>query len=285
MNTATPSAGGVLSPAAFLRQILARRRERVRQAQAVVSEAELRRLAEGRRPRDFAAALRRPGAAPAIVAELKRASPSRGRLRDDYDVPRLAGAYARAGAAALSILTEEDYFLGSLEHLRQARQTVALPLLRKDFVFSAYQIWEAAAAGADAVLLIAAMLDDVQLRALQAEASAAGLAALVEVHDAAELARALQAGARLVGVNNRDLRSFQVDPELCLRLAAALPPEVVRVAESGIGSPAMLARLKAAGYEAALIGEHCMRAADPGAALADLLAGVAAHAAAPGEQT
>lgn len=267
------SSGPAISPAAFLRQILERRRERVRQAQLLHDEAELRRLAASRQPRDFRSALRPVSAGlPAIIAELKQASPSRGRLRASYDITALAAGYARAGAAALSVLTEEDFFLGSLEHLRQARAACGLPVLRKDFLFCAYQIWEAAAAGADAVLLIAAMLDDAQLRNLQAEAGQAGLAALVEVHDAAELARALACGSRLIGINNRDLRSFQVDPELCLRLAQSLPPLVLRVAESGIDSPAMLVRLRAAGFDAALIGEHFMRADDPGNALRDLLA-------------
>ncbi len=283
MKTEAPIPAGATPPAIFLRQILERRRERVRQAQSRQHEAELRRLAKRRQPRDFIAALRRGGttAAPAIIAELKRASPSRGLLRADYHVASLAAAYARAGATALSVLTEEDFFQGELEHLRQAHQAVELPLLRKDFIFCAYQIWEAAAAGADAVLLIAAMLDDAALRELQAAAAAAGLAALVEVHDAAELRRACEAGAQLIGVNNRDLRSFQVDAGLCLRLAPSLPPAVTCIAESGIGSPAMLARLRAAGYHAALIGEHFMQAADPGAALAALLDGLASAATAP----
>ena len=189
---------------------------------------------------------------------------------------RLARGYQQAGATALSVLTEEDYFLGSLDFLRVAREATTLPLLRKDFLFCDYQVWEAAAAGADAILLIAAMLDDPQLAHLLQTARQAGLDALCEVHDAAELHRVIHLGANLIGVNNRDLRTFQVDIERSVELSTAMPPDAIRVAESGLRTPADLARVSRAGYHAVLIGEHFMVAPDPGAALAELLAGLPA---------
>ncbi|MGH9487800.1 MAG: indole-3-glycerol phosphate synthase TrpC [Terriglobales bacterium] len=222
--------------------------------------------------RDFAAALRqaRP---PAIIAELKRASPSCGRIRESFPVPELARAYAAAGAAALSVLTEEEHFDGRLDFLRQARAATSLPILRKDFIFSPYQIWESAWAGADAILLIAAMLDPPTLAQLTATAHRAGLATLCEVHTRAELDLALRAGADCIGVNNRDLRSFQVDLGVGERLGPLLPEDVLGISESGLHTPADLERMAAAGFSAFLMGEHFMRAADPGSALAQLRAG------------
>ncbi|HVA62781.1 MAG TPA: indole-3-glycerol phosphate synthase TrpC [Terriglobales bacterium] len=253
----------------ILQKIVARRREQVTAAEAQISIGKLRVQARERQPRDFLAALR--GARrPAIIAEIKRASPSRGRLREDFDVAQIASGYEAAGAAALSVLTEEDHFEGRLEYLAQARQATRLPILRKDFIFSSYQIWEAAVAGADAVLLIAAMLDDATLASLLEVAERAKLAALCEVHDAAELERVASAGASLIGVNNRDLHTFEVGLERGLELGAQLPARVLGVAESGLRSGADLARFSAAGYQAFLIGEPFMQASDPGLALARL---------------
>lgn len=261
---------------AILEQIVARKRVRVEAARTRVPEAELQRRAEGRRRRDFMQALRQVTPAPAVIAELKQASPSRGRLRADYAVERIAAGYEAAGAAALSVLTEEDFFLGELAHLERARAAVAVPVLRKDFLFEPYQVWEAAAVGADAVLLIAAMLDDERLTALLAVAAQAGLAALCEVHDADELRRVRAAGAQLIGVNNRDLRTFTVDATRALALAPSVPAGALSVAESGLRTPDDLRRMAAAGYQAVLVGEHLMQAADPGAALATLRQGLGA---------
>jgi indole-3-glycerol phosphate synthase len=225
-------------------------------------------------PRPFAGALARPGVN--VIAEFKRRSPSRGLLRSDLTVEAATRAYEAAGAAALSILTEQDYFGGSLEDLKAARNASrSLPVLRKDFVVDAYQVWEARAAGADAVLLIVAALDDRELRALLAETHAARLVALVEVHDRSELDRALGAEARLVGVNNRNLKTLEVSLETALDLAPRIPDEVVAVAESGIRQGGDVRRLRDAGYDAFLVGEHLMAAPDPGTALRDLIEGAA----------
>ena len=216
--------------------------------------------------RPFAAALARPGAI-GVIAEHKRRSPSRGAIREDLEPADVARRYQAAGAAALSVLTDEPFFGGRLSHLTQARQATGLPALRKDFVLDPWQIWEARAAAADAVLLIVAALEDAELRALLGEARAVGMDALVEVHDRHELERALAAGARLVGVNNRDLRTLAVSLETSLTLAAAIPDDVVAVAESGIKSGADMKRLRDAGFDACLVGEHLMASPDPGEAL------------------
>jgi len=255
----------------ILERILVAKRQRLVVAQATISEHELRRQAQRHTPRSLKAALDGEGPLPAIIAELKQASPSKGVLRAHLDVAAVARSYQAAGAVALSVLTEEDFFQGHLSNLAGTRAACDLPLLRKDFLFDPYQVWEAAAAGADAVLLIVAMLDASQVGMLLAVAAEAGLDALVEVHDAAELDVALAAGARLIGVNNRDLRTFQVDTGRALALRALMPAGIVTVAESGIASHDDLLRLRAAGYHAALIGEHFMTAADPGLALSALL--------------
>lgn len=218
--------------------------------------------------RDFRAALQRPRA---IIAEVKRASPSKGVIRAEFDPVAIARSYARHGAAALSVLTEARFFQGHLDHLRAIRGAVSLPLLRKDFVFDDYQVYEARAYGADAVLLIVRMLDDVALRSLHQLADELGLAALVEVHDEEELERALEAGASLIGINNRDLDSFTVSLAVSERLAARVPEGVQLVAESGIETAADLERLGKAGISAFLIGETLMRSPDPGSKLAELL--------------
>jgi indole-3-glycerol phosphate synthase len=233
----------------------------------------VRAQAEGAPPAvGFAAALARDGRLN-VIAECKRRSPSRGVLRRTYDPVAIARAYETAGAAALSVLTEPTFFDGDLEHLRAVRQAVHLPLLRKDFIVCAYQLWEARAAGADAVLLIVAALHARALESLLAEARAIGLDVLVEVHDETELDRALGAGAQLVGVNNRNLRTLAVDVDASRRLGARLPPHVIGVAESGLKTANDLHALRAVGYRAFLVGERLMTAADPGAALRELMIG------------
>ncbi|HKC11740.1 MAG TPA: indole-3-glycerol phosphate synthase TrpC [Vicinamibacteria bacterium] len=221
-------------------------------------------------PRSFARALARPGG-PRLIAEFKRRSPSRGVIREELAPSTVAQAYEAAGAAALSVLTEPEFFGGRLEDLSQARGATSLPTLRKDFVIDPYQVWEARSAGADAVLLIAAALSDSELLGLLGTATQADLDALVEVHDAAELDRALKAQARLVGVNNRDLKTLEVSLETALGLGPRIPDDVVAVAESGIQTGADLKRLHEAGFDAFLVGEHLMRAPDPGSALAALI--------------
>jgi indole-3-glycerol phosphate synthase len=209
----------------------------------------------------------RDGPAPRIVAECKRRSPSRGVLRQAYDPVAHAASYARAGAAAISVLTEPTFFDGSLDHLEQVRAAVDLPLLRKDFIVTEYQLIEAAACGADAVLLIAGALDDATLGALAPQAARLGLATLVEVHDANELKRALDAGADIVGVNSRNLRTLSVDLAVLETVVGAIPRHVTAVAESGIRTPEDIRRLTTLGYHAFLVGERLIVEPDPGAAL------------------
>jgi indole-3-glycerol phosphate synthase len=209
-----------------------------------------------------------------VIAECKRRSPSRGVLRADYDPVAIARGYEDAGAAAVSVLTEPTFFDGSLEHLEAVRAAVAVPVLRKDFIVSEYQILEARAAGADAVLLIVAALPPVELRALAACAAALGLDALVEVHDAVELRAAIDAGARIVGVNNRNLRTLEVDVKASEAVIGLMPSDVIAVSESGLRTSEDLARLRQRGYGAFLIGERLMTVPDPGKALRELLAGV-----------
>jgi indole-3-glycerol phosphate synthase len=221
------------------------------------------------RGRAFADALR-SAPPPRVIAECKRRSPSRGVLRVQYHPAAHAAAYARAGAVAISVLTEPTFFDGELEHLSAVRRAIDLPLLRKDFIVTEYQLLEAVDAGADAVLLIVAALDDGPLRHLLARASALGLAALVEVHDERELSRALHAGAAIVGVNSRDLRTLAVDPTVLDRIARELPQGITAVAESGIRTTGDLARLGDLGYHAFLVGERLITQDDPGAALQEL---------------
>ena len=206
-----------------------------------------------------------------VIAECKRRSPSRGVLAPTYDPVRIAAQYERGGAAAVSVLTEPTFFDGALEHLTAVRAAVGLPLLRKDFVVDEYQLFEARAAGADAALLIVAALEQPDLIRLQQRAWQLGLAALVEVHDEDELSRAIDSGARVVGVNNRNLKTLAVDVEASYRLAARMPAGVIAVSESGLQSRADLGRLSAAGYRAFLIGERFMTDADPARAIAELI--------------
>ncbi|MDH4065867.1 MAG: indole-3-glycerol phosphate synthase TrpC, partial [Acidobacteriota bacterium] len=221
----------------------------------------------------FSLAVARVGR-PNVIAECKRRSPSRGVLRVAYDPVAIAAGYAAAGASAISVLTEPMFFDGSLDHLAAVRHAVDVPLLRKDFVVDPYQLVEAVAAGADAVLLIVAALGNDDLRRLGHEAEAMGLAVLVEVHTDGELDRALDSGASLIGVNNRDLRTLAVDVDLSERLAARFPTSVTAVSESGLKSGADLIRLSGLGYRAFLMGERFMTANDPGGALGALLAEV-----------
>jgi indole-3-glycerol phosphate synthase len=207
-----------------------------------------------------------------VIGEFKRRSPSRGLIREDLHPVRVAQAYEVAGAAALSVLTEERYFGGHLDDLQEARAATLLPTLRKDFIVDPYQIREAWIAGADAVLLIVAALSDAELRKLLEAARDVAVDALVEVHTREELDRALDAGAEIVGVNNRDLLTLEVRLETCLELAEAIPGDRVRVAESGIRAPDDVRRIRAAGYHACLVGEHLMLAPDPGDAMAELAA-------------
>ena len=244
----------------------ARRMVEVRREQ--VTEAALEKLAAARRPNGdgFVRALR-DGAPPRVIAECKRRSPSRGILRQDYQPAEHAKAYAAAGAAAISVLTEPTFFDGSLAHLQEVRAAVNIPLLRKDFIVERYQILEAVAAWADAVLLIVGAMEPGALTLLIADAAAAGVAALVEVHGAVELRIAADAGATLIGVNSRNLRTLGVEPDVHDQLAPLMPKGAVTVAESGLREPGDLQRLSRAGYHAFLVGERLIAQPDPGAAL------------------
>jgi indole-3-glycerol phosphate synthase len=257
----------------FLADILARKRDEVAAARRAVSEAELRaRARERAAPRPFEAALSLRGGPTRVVAEVKRASPSAGAIRSGLDAAAQARAYATAGAAAISVLTDGPGFGGSLADLAEVRAAVDVPLLRKDFVVDGYQLLEARAHGADAALLIVAALDPQALGGLVEACAGLGLAALVEVHDAAELEVALRAGARIVGVNNRDLRTFAVDLATSERLLPLLPADVRGVAESGVRTPDDARRLRRAGAANLLVGEALVRAADPGALLREMTA-------------
>jgi indole-3-glycerol phosphate synthase len=206
-----------------------------------------------------------------IIAEIKKASPSKGLLLAEFDPAAIARLYEEGGAAALSVLTDEKHFQGSLPDLEAARQASRLPALRKDFTIDAYHVHQAAAYGADAILLIAAILSEREMREFREFAEGYGMAALVEVHDAEELKPALASGARLVGVNNRNLHTFEVSLETSIRLADKIPSGVVKIAESGIHAPADVKLLRAAGYQAFLVGEHLMKSGDPSGAVRALL--------------
>jgi indole-3-glycerol phosphate synthase len=267
---------GAASTPDLLRTIVAAARRMTEVRRERVPEAHLIAAAETRR-RDGAGFVRalRDGAAPRVIAECKRRSPSRGILREDYRPAAHAAAYAGAGAAAISVLTEPTFFDGSLDHLAAVREAVDTPLLRKDFVVERYQVIEAAAHGADAVLLIVGALTPAALRERLGDVREWGLAALVEVHDAEELTVAIDAGADVIGVNSRNLRTLAVDPALHERLAPRMPRAAVAVAESGLRDRADLDRLAAAGYHAFLVGERLIAERDPGAALRALRGGPA----------
>jgi len=256
----------------ILGRIVEARREAIAHRKRVLPLVALKIAVEkiARPPRDFGAVLTGPGLN--VIAELKKASPSRGVLREDYRPAALAQSLEKAGAAALSVLTEEEFFEGSLAHLKEARKAVALPILRKDFLMDSWQIWEARAAEADSFLLIAALLDDASLRGLLELGRDLGMEAVVEVHDRTELSRAVGARARIIGVNNRDLTTFHVRLETSLELVEAIPEDCIAVSESGIRSHDDLERLQGAGFDAFLVGEHLMTWPDPGRALCALLA-------------
>lgn len=255
----------------ILDQIVATKRQEIAAAKARLPLAALReRLSEAPPVRDFFAAVSRPGQVN-LIAEVKKASPSQGVIRPDFDPVQIAQTYARHGAAAISVLTDSEYFQGSLDYLRLIRAAVNVPLLRKDFVLDTYQLVEARAAGADAALLIAECLDDCHLRKLHNEALELGLTPLVEFYDPENLPRVLAAGAMLIGVNNRDLRSFVTDLDHTVRLRPQIPPECTVVGESGIHTHADLQRLAAAGVSAVLVGESLMRQDDLGRAVDRLL--------------
>jgi indole-3-glycerol phosphate synthase len=259
----------------ILQRIVAVKRDEIAAARAHRDLASLRRDAESRRDvRGFVDALRTPIALgrAAVIAEVKKASPSKGVLREHFVPAEIAASYARHGAACLSVLTDERFFQGSAAFLEQARAACALPVLRKDFMVDAYQVFEARAMGADAILLIAACLDDALMVDLEAQALALGMAVLVEVHDGAELDRALRLKTPLVGINNRNLRSFEVTLATTLGLLPRVPLDRLLVTESGILARADVQRMRDAGVHAFLVGEAFMRADDPGAALAALLA-------------
>jgi indole-3-glycerol phosphate synthase len=260
----TPQAPDILG------RIVSRKQEELRATKTPAGE--LRRLAESIQAerRDFAAGLR--AKRPAVISEIKKASPSKGLLVEDFRPADLARQYQGGGAAALSVLTDRSFFQGSFADLESARAACTLPVLRKDFTIAEYHVIEAAAHGADAVLLIVAILDAARLRAFRELAADLGMAALVEVHDRHELGIAIESGADIIGVNNRDLRDFSVSIETSIQLAPDMPAEVMKVSESGIFDAADVRRLMAAGYDAVLVGEHLVRSGDPTRALRELVA-------------
>ena len=256
----------------YLPEILAHTREEVRQRKAEADLHALERRATAHRPRGFALALRAKALREiAVIAELKKASPSKGLIRAEFDAAALAKEMQQAGAAVLSVLTDERFFQGSLENLSRASEAVTIPCLRKDFMVDPFQVVEARANGADAILLIVAALSDDELRTLRDEARRWELDVLCEVHDAEELERALPLECECIGVNSRDLRTFEVSLDRACELADQLPRSAVHVAESGIHTREDMQRLRAAGYEAFLIGESLMRKPRPGEALQQLL--------------
>jgi indole-3-glycerol phosphate synthase len=259
----------------ILQRIVAVKRQEIALGKARRDEASLRREAEARCDvRGFEAALRATigNGRAAVIAEVKKASPSKGVLREHFVPAEIAASYEHGGAACLSVLTDEFFFQGAATYLQQARAACALPALRKDFIVDAYQVFEARAIGADAILLIAACLDDARMVDLEAQAHALGMAVLVEVHDGIELDRALRLKTRLVGINNRNLRTFDVALETTLSLLPSVPADRLLVTESGILTTADVRRMRAAGVHAFLVGEAFMRAPEPGTALAALFA-------------
>ena len=254
---------------------MAVKRAEVAAAKASIPEAEMRqRSLSAAAPRDFISSLKKriDAGEAAVIAEIKRASPSKGVMREQFDPAEIARSYAAGGAACLSVLTDREFFQGAPEHLGAARAACALPALRKDFVFDPYQVLEARAMGADCILLIAACLSAAEMKALEEAATSLDMAVLVEVHDAAELDAALTLRTPLIGVNNRDLRTFETRIETTLGLLERMPADRIVVTESGIASPADVARLRGRGVDVFLVGEAFMRAPDPGRALRALFA-------------
>ncbi len=265
----------------ILAHIVERRRETIAHRKRVLPEVALKLAVEKKAPpvRDFSRALTRSGFN--VIAELKKASPSRGLLRADYQPAMLAPMLETVGAAALSVLTEEEFFQGSLGHLKEVSKVTKIPILRKDFIVDPWQVWETRAAGADAFLLIVAILDDGTLRELLELGRSLKMEALVEVHSRNELKRAADIGAKIIGVNNRDLKTFEVRLETSLELVREIPDECVAVSESGIRTHADLERLRGAGFDAFLVGEHLMTMPEPSAGLRELLGISAGGADAP----
>ncbi|MFZ0039211.1 MAG: indole-3-glycerol phosphate synthase TrpC [Candidatus Acidiferrales bacterium] len=265
----------------ILLRILEKRRESVAHRKRVLPLVAVKIAAEKKAPavRDFSAAITANRVN--VIAELKKASPSRGVIREQFEPAKLAAELAEAGAAALSVLTEEDFFAGSLTYLKEARAATEIPVLRKDFIFDPWQVWEARAAGADSFLLISAVLEPVLLQELLELGRQLGMEPLVEVHTREELAEALSAGAKIVGVNARDLTTFKVNLDLALELATEIPDSCIAVAESGIHSHEDLTRLSGAGFDAFLIGEQLMKHAQPGDELRRLLGAAEAKTARP----
>jgi indole-3-glycerol phosphate synthase len=260
-------------PPTILDRILVTKRAEIAAAQVSLPWSELRRLSDQAPPvRDFLAAIAQPGPVK-LIAEVKKASPSKGVIRADFDPVWIARTYADHGATCLSVLTDSPYFQGHLDHLRAIRRTVNLPLLRKDFIIDAYQVWEARAAGADAVLLIAECLDDHQLSALHAEICQLGMTPLVELYEPENLPRVVELGTRLIGVNNRDLRTFEVDLNHTIRMRARIPADRLVVGESGIRTHEDLVSLERSGVNAVLVGESLMAQSDLGLAVERLLHG------------
>ncbi len=260
-------------PSDILQKILARKREEITERSARLPLAELRQRAQVAPPtRGFVNAIRTRIAAgkPAVIAEIKKASPSKGLLRADFNPAEIARSYERHGATCLSVLTDRDFFQGADEHLQQARAACALPVLRKDFTIDPYQVYEARALGADCILLIVAALSDAQMRELATLARDIGLDVLVEVHNAAELERALALDVLLIGINNRDLRTFEVRLETTIDLLAQIPKDRIVVTESGIHMPTDVARMRQSGVNVFLVGEAFMKVDEPGGKLAEL---------------
>ncbi len=259
----------------ILKKIVARKREEIAERSAKVSVAELAERAKAQdAPRGFVAAIEAKLAAglPAVIAEIKKASPSKGVIRENFVPAEIAPSYEKGGAACLSVLTDADFFQGSEEYLRQARAACSLPVLRKEFIIDPYQVYEARAIGADAILLIAACLDDVQMEELTATALHLGMDVLVEVHDEKELDRSLPLRLPLVGINNRNLRTFEVGLDTTLGMLEQIPENRIVVTESGIHSREDVALMRGHGVNTFLVGEAFMRADDPGAMLAELFA-------------
>ncbi len=260
------------SPGKFLSEIIAARLRSVEEARARMPLGQVQQEAEKRTERrNFVGPLSARGVN--IIAEMKKASPSKGVLREDYQAEAIARSYEQVGAAALSVLTEESYFQGSLDHLRRARAATKLPVLRKDFILDGYQVYEAIASGADSILLIVAALDPKTLENLIRLCRNLRIEPLVEVHSEDEVETALEAGAKLIGVNNRHLKTFEVSLATSLRLIDRIPRDCVAVSESGISTGLEVARMKEAGFSAVLVGEQFMRAPDPGRELEAMLAG------------
>ena len=259
----------------ILQRILATKRAETDEARALISDAEIERRAHAAPPaRNFVGAIRARIAAgrPAVIAEIKRASPSKGLLRENFDPRAIAKSYQSGGATCLSVLTDRQYFQGAPEHLAAARAACTLPVLRKDFVIDPYQVYEARALGADCVLLIVAALLDAEMRTFEALAHSLGMAVLVEVHDAGELDAGLQLSTPLIGINNRNLRTFETTLDTTIALVPRIPKNRIVVTESGILAQADVRRMRGEGAHAFLVGEAFMRAADPGAALRELFA-------------